>query len=373
MSNKHKPIGIDLFCGVGGLSLGFKQAGFDVAASVDNDPTNVEMYSKNFPESTCILADIAKMSGKEIRSMARIGNRRVHVVFGGPPCQGFSMIGKRRPDDARNSLIYEFARLVREIKPDYFVLENVPGILTGNMKSIVNSFIRRIRRAGYSIVEPIRTINALDFEVPQRRQRVVILGYSKCLPAPSYSSLIDTEKARPNPPTVWDAIGDLVKINKDGTFYNEDTYTGKFGSCSDYAKVLRGEVRVKDKFSPPKRTGKGLTGCQLVSHSAETVRRFKMTAPGTVEPISHFYRLDKSGVAPTLRAGSDRSRGLFTAARPIHPTEPRCITTREAARLHSFPDWFQFHTKKCHAFRQIGNSVPPKMAKVLAQRLIDIL
>ena len=98
-----------------------------------------------------------------------------------------------------------------------------------------------------------------------------------------------------------------------------------------------------------------------------------MTAPGTTEPVSHFYRLDKSGIAPTLRAGSDRSRGLFTAARPIHPTLPRCITTREAARLHSFPDWFRFHPKKCHAFRQIGNSVPPKMAKALAQGLMNIL
>jgi len=372
MKRKIKPIGIDLFCGVGGLSLGFKQAGFDVAASVDNDPTNIEMYSKNFPGSTCILADIAKISGKEIRSIAKIGNRRVHVVFGGPPCQGFSMIGKRRPDDARNSLIYDFARLVREIKPYYFVLENVPGILTKNMKSILESFIRRIKRAGYLIVEPIQTINAFDFEIPQRRERVVILGYSKCLPAPSYSNLVNTEKDLPNPPTVWDAIGDLFMINKEDTFYNEDTYKGKFGQRSDYVKMLHSDKRVKEKFLMPKRTVKGLTGCQLVNHSDETIRRFKMTAPGTVEPISHFYRLNKSGVAPTLRAGSDRLRGLFTAARPIHPTEPRCITTREAARLHSFPDWFQFHSKKCHAFRQIGNSVPPKMAKALAQVIINM-
>ncbi len=373
LSNNHKPIGIDLFCGVGGLSLGFKQAGFDIVASVDHDPTNVEMYSKNFSESQCICADIAKISGKEIRSLARIGNKHVHVVFGGPPCQGFSMIGKRRPDDARNSLIYEYARLVKEIKPFYFVLENVPGILTGNMKKVVDSFVRRVKRTGYSIVEPIRTVNALDFGVPQRRQRVIILGYLKSLPAPSYSSFIDTKKAQLDPPTVWDAIGDLVKTNNNEIFYTQDVYNGKLGSCSDYAKALRGGIKVKDKFSPPKRPPGELTGCQLVNHSPETIRRFKETVPGSTEPISHFYRLDKSGFAPTLRAGSDRSRGLFTAARPIHPTLPRCITTREAARLHSFPDWFQFHPKKCHAFRQIGNSVPPKMAKALANGIISIL
>ena len=372
MDKKNKPIGIDLFCGVGGLSLGFKQAGFDVVASVDHDPTNVEMYSKNFPESTCIRADIAKISGKEIRSIARIGNKRVHVVFGGPPCQGFSMIGKRRPNDKRNSLIYEFARLVREIQPSYFVLENVPGILVGNMKSVVDSFIRRVKRAGYSVVEPIGTVNALDFEVPQRRQRVIILGHLRKLPAPSYSSFVN-RNAESKIPSVWDAIGDLVTINKSETFYNEDVYTGKLGSCSSYAKVLRGEVRAREKFSPRRQAIKGLTGCQLVKHTPETVKRFQDTEPATTEPISHFHRLDKGGVAPTLRAGSDRAHGLFTAARPIHPTLPRCITTREAARLHSFPDWFQFHSKKCHALRQIGNSVPPRMSKALAEGLMSIL
>lgn len=371
MRKNTQPIGIDLFCGVGGLSLGFRQAGFNVVASVDHDPTNVEMYSKNFPDSKCIRADISKISGKEIRSAAKIGNKRVHVLFGGPPCQGFSMIGKRQRDDSRNFLIYEYARLVKEIKPNYFVLENVPGILTGKMKGIVDSFIRRIKRAGYSIVEPIRTVNAMDFGVPQRRRRVIILGYLKDLPVPDYSSFIKSDNT--DIPTVWDAIGDLAKINNREEFYMDDVYSGKLEACSDYAKVLRGETKTKDMYSPPKRTGKNLTGCQLVRHTLKTVKRFEKTKPGTTEPISHFHRLEKFGLAPTLRAGSDRSRGLFTAARPIHPVLPRCITTREAARLHTFPDWFQFHSKKCHAFRQIGNSVPPKMAKTLAQGLMSIL
>lgn len=371
MSNNHKPIGVDLFCGVGGLSLGFRQAGFNVVASVDHDPTNIEMYSQNFPECKCICADISKISGKEIKSAAQIRNKRVDILFGGPPCQGFSMIGKRQQDDSRNSLIYEYARLVKEIEPNYFVLENVPGILTGKMKGIVDSFIRRIKRSGYSIVEPIQTVNAIDFGVPQRRKRVIILGYRKNLPAPNYSSFINQFKTET--PTVWDAIGDLAKINDSEYFYTQDIYFEKLGACSDYAKVLRGEIKIKDKFSPPKRISKDLTGCQIVRHTTKTIKRFEKTKPGTSESISHFYRLEKSGFAPTLRAGSDSSHGLFTAARPIHPVLPRCITTREAARLHSFPDWFQFHPKKCHAFRQIGNSVPPKMAKALAQGLMSIL
>ncbi len=362
MAKKEKPIGIDLFCGVGGLSLGFRQAGFDVVASVDHDPTNVEMYSQNFPNSNCFCGDISKLSGRDIRRIAKIGRRRVDVIFGGPPCQGFSMIGKRRVDDSRNSLIYEFARLVREIKPNYFIVENVPGILTAKMKSIVDSFKLRVKRAGYAIIEPIRTVNALEFGVPQRRQRVVILGHKKSLPAPSYSRFVSSEAEQSVAPTVWDAIGDLVKINDHESFYEENIFDGRLGSCSDYAKELRGTRRVRE-----------LSGCQLVRHTVKTVKRFEKTEPGTTEAVSHFYRLEKTGVAPTLRAGSDSSRGLFTAARPIHPTLARCITTREAARLHSFPDWFQFHSKKCHAFRQIGNSVPPKMAKALAQGLLDVI
>jgi DNA (cytosine-5)-methyltransferase 1 len=262
--------------------------------------------------------------------------------------------------------------LVREIKPNYFVVENVPGILTAKMESIVDSFKRRVKRAGYSIVEPIQTINALDFGVPQRRQRVVILGHKKELPAPSYSKFLRSAGEQSVAPTVWDAIGDLVKINEHESFYEQNVYDGRLGSCSDYARELRGETKVKGELLPA-RTVVELTGCQLVRHTRKTVKRFEKTEPGTTEAVSHFYRLVKTGVAPTLRAGSDSSRGLFTAARPIHPTLARCITTREAARLHSFPDWFQFHPKKCHAFRQIGNSVPPKMAKALAEGLKIIL
>jgi len=110
-----------------------------------------------------------------------------------------------------------------------------------------------------------------------------------------------------------------------------------------------------------------LTGCGRIDHTAEVVRRFEATKPGTREGISKFYRLRKDGIAPTLRAGTDGSRGSYSAARPIHPIKPRCITVREGARLHSFPDWFEFHSTKWHGFRQVGNSVPPLLARAVAR------
>lgn len=358
MKKRQQPIGLDIFCGVGGLSLGFENVGFNIVAAFDNDPMNTATYSENLPAAKAVCADISKISGKEIRSIARLGNRRVDVLFGGPPCQGFSMIGKRRIDDVRNTLLFDFARLVREIKPSYFVLENVPGILKGDMKKNVESFLRRVKRAGYLVVEPIRTVNAMDFGVPQRRHRVIIFGYKKHLVAPNYPKpSLEGERI----PSVWDAIGDLAPTEKAKYLFEDNVYSGKLGKPSHYARMLRED---NDTI-----LNRGLSGCQMVSHSPQTIKRFAKTAPGSSEPISHFFRLEKTGVAPTLRAGSDRSHGLFTAARPIHPTFPRCITTREAARLHSFPDWFEFHPKKCHGFRQIGNSVPPLMSEAIARSI----
>ena len=112
-----------------------------------------------------------------------------------------------------------------------------------------------------------------------------------------------------------------------------------------------------------------LTGCLLTRHSDLTKARFSATAPGSVEPVSRFFRLPTDGAARTIRAGTTKEQGSFTAPRPIHPKEPRCITTREAARLHSFPDWFRFHVTKWHGFRQVGNSVPPFLAKAVAKTI----
>jgi DNA (cytosine-5)-methyltransferase 1 len=162
---------------------------------------------------------------------------------------------------------------------------------------------------------------------------------------------------------VRQAIRDLYGIGRRKSLLRTDGFDGKLGTATAYSRRLR-RSRSRSLL---------LTGCQLCRHDPTVVRRFKDTNPGTSESISRFHRLHLDRPAPTLRAGTGKDKGSFTAARPIHPTQPRCITVREAARLHSFPDHFHFHPTQWHGFRQVGNSVPPSLARAVAERVIGAL
>jgi DNA (cytosine-5)-methyltransferase 1 len=265
--------------------------------------------------------------------------------------------------------LYELARLITELQPSYFVVENVGGILLGDATYVLDEFVCRVKRGGYCVVDPIRLLDAADFGVPQRRRRVFVLGYRKGLVAPRYPELSDPDgRANGKRPNVWDAIGDLPAVDDYAYLLETDEYRGRLGEPSAYAKVLRGEVSDnEDRSAGQSRNGHGLSGCLRTVHTAKIIRRFSDTEQGNSEPISRFYRLSKDGLSPTIRAGTGPAQGSFMAARPIHPFQNRCITVREAARLHSFPDWFSFHPTKWHGFRQIGNSVPPWLARAVAQ------
>jgi DNA (cytosine-5)-methyltransferase 1 len=365
-----RPVGVDLCSGVGGMSLGFEQAGFNVIAAVDIERIHLETHAKNFPTCKTWCADLSSVSGDQIREKTEIGERQIDVVFSGPPCQGFSLIGKRASDDPRNMLLIHLAKIISELSPSYFVVENVEGILFGNAKNTLREFLERAGSAGYTTVEPTQVLDAAEFGVPQRRRRVFVLGYRKGLVPPEYPkpSHPYDENDENNGPTVWDAIADLPKISNYEYLFDEDAYHGSLAKPSDYAKLLRGDVRAPDDNSVGRsRNGDGLCGCLRTRHTKKTLRRFERTKPGTYDEVSRFYRLTKSGLALTLRAGTGPAQGSFMAPRPIHPFQSRCITVREAARLHSFPDWFYFHPTKWHGFRQIGNSVPPLLAKAVAQ------
>jgi DNA (cytosine-5)-methyltransferase 1 len=372
---QKRPISIDLFCGVGGMTLGFEQAGFDVVAAFDLEQWNIAAHTKNLPQTKAFALDLSKTSGKVIREQARIGNRTIDVLFGGPPCQGFSVGGKRDLDDERNLLVYEFSRLVRELNPRYFVMENVRGLLLDHARPVLESFLRRIKRAGYAVVEPIALLDAADFGVPQRRHRTFILGYRKGLAAPSYPTrrpMID-ESGKEYKPVVRDAIFDLPDIEQYEDLFDTDVFNGELDQGSHYSRLMRGLVRDDaDHSYPRKAINNRLTGCLRTQHSTETRTRFAATPPGGSEPISRYIRLDLNKVAPTIRAGTGADHGSHTAPRPIHPTAPRCISTREAARLHSFPDWFEFHGTRWYDFRQIGNAVPPSLARAVAKKMLDV-
>ena len=161
-----RPTGVDLFSGVGGMSLGFEQAGFDVIAAADVEEIHTQTYTKNFPKCKTWCTDLSSATGKQFREETGIGDKQIDVVFAGPPCQGFSVMGKAPPKYLRNLLLYDLARLVEELSPSDFVVENVEGIVMGDVKEILNEFIQRVARAGYSVVKPIQVLDAAEFGVP---------------------------------------------------------------------------------------------------------------------------------------------------------------------------------------------------------------
>lgn len=349
-------------------------------AAVEIDPVHAAIHSFNFPRCAVIPQSVTELSGEDIRRAANIGTRKIDVVFGGAPCQGFSLIGQRALDDPRNELVGEFVRLVGELDADYFVFENVKGITVGRHVSFLEEVIAEFNRIGYQVQMPWRVLNASWFGVPQSRDRLFLMGCKKGLALPIYP------KARfraagsgplgelPEGPSCYDALSDLPDAERYRTLTTVDSVRGKWSSQSDYARAMHGVTRDKTDFSYPRVWDQDLlTSSMRTDHSDISRRRFKATPQGAVEPISRFFKLPASGVSNTLRAGTDSARGAFTSPRPIHFKYDRCITVREMARLHSFPDWFRFHQTKWHGARQIGNAVPPLMARAVAAEVISAL
>lgn len=363
-SPARRPLAIDLFAGAGGLSLGFEQAGFDIAASVEIDPIHSATHHYNFPYARAICRSVVDLSGEELRILANVGTSDVDVVCGGAPCQGFSTIGKRALDDPRNRLVFHFCRLVKEVRPKYAVFENVRGLTLGAHKAFLNELVETLQDSGYEVQLPYRVLNAADFGVPQDRKRLFLFAARGGQSLPTYPE----HRARV---TVGDAISDLPDADTFDDLQHRDYVAARFAHGSEYARRLRGELFDAGDFSHPRRWDRALmTSSARTAHTEASRKRFLATQNGSVEPISRFLKLDPTGLCNTLRAGTDSARGAFTSPRPIHPTLPRVITVREAARLHSYPDWFRFHATKWHGFRQIGNSVPPLLARAVAERVM---
>lgn len=386
MDSKQRPIGVDLFAGAGGMTLGFEQAGFDVLAAVELDPIHCATHEFNFPFCSVLCKSVVDTTGAEIRSRSAIGDQDIDVIFGGSPCQGFSMIGLRALDDPRNSLGFHFLRLVLEAQPKYFVFENVPGLTVGKHQQFLLEIIEEFRRSGYEVEANYKVLNAANYGVPQNRARLFLLGCRKGLSLPKYPQPIATpaksNKSKylvnlsdlPISPTVWDALVDLPEVELYPELLQKDWAIAQYGKPSKYSSQLRGLFPCEGDYSYERLFDpRILTSSLRTKHSLESMSRFAATNPGETEPISRFYKLDRQGICNTLRAGTASNRGAFTSPRPIHPSSPRCITVREAARLHSYPDWFRFHVTKWHGFRQIGNSVPPLLAASVATEIIRAL
>lgn len=377
-----RPIGIDLFAGAGGLSLGFEQAGFDVAAAIEIDPVHCAVHKFNFPNTAVVPRSVVGLTADEIRRSAGIESRAVDCVFGGPPCQGFSLIGHRALEDPRNRLVLEFVRLVAELDARTFVFENVKGLTVGSHRAFLYELVEAFERAGYCLRQPWYVLDAARYGVPQRRERLILLGAKKGMRLPEYpfprtnpvgdKPFIPT---LPPGPTCREALDDLPDADTfEALIESDSVITAEFGEPSSYASEMRclsddawhlGYVR---RWNPHV-----LTSSARTTHTRISRQRFAETPAGDVEEISRFLKLPPDGLCNTLRAGTDGARGAFTSPRPIHYAYSRCITVREMARLHGFPDWFRFHATKWHGARQIGNAVVPPLARAIAESIIKAL
>lgn len=379
----RRPVAIDLFSGAGGLTLGFERAGFDVLSAVEYDPVHAATHLYNFPLTDMLCRDIATVTGDELLKSAERGwamhypkaqpwDGVVDTIIGGPSCQGFSTMGKQDVEDERNQLILEFVRLVIEIKPKTFCMENVPGFLDSRFDSLRNKALNLLRKAGYLISGQDKILDAADFGVPQKRKRVFILG-SRADSAP-----VHPVPVRNHPVTVDEALSGLPSVNSnllvtdsDMLHLTNEARRALLVDVNDYVRSLNGLPESGSHYGHRRIMDPNyLSGCRLTAHAEKSIERFEATLQGTTERVSRAFRLDSARPSRTLRAGTGRERGAFSASRPLHPTEPRVITVREAARIHSFPDWFRFHTTNWHGNRQIGNAVPPLLAQAVAEKIM---
>lgn len=365
------------------MSLGFEQAGFDVVAAVEIDPVHCAVHKFNFPHCAVIPRSVVALKGSEIRIAAGIGSRAVDVVFGGAPCQGFSLIGQRVLDDPRNALVLEFLRIVSELDAKTFVFENVKGLTVGKHRQFLDEFVQTANLLGYEIQLPWKVLNAAHFGTPQNRERLILYGAKRLGLLANYPNPLTcasdgrkgSDPTLPIGPSVFDALSDLPDAELfDELLSTDEVRCSEWSEPTQYAKEMRCQTNDAWHFGYVRDWEPSLlTSSNRTDHTAISRRRFRQTECGETEPISRFYKLSPDGLSNTLRAGTDGARGAFTSPRPIHFRFDRCVTVREMARLHGYPDWFRFHETKWHGARQIGNSVPPPLARAVAAQLLATL
>lgn len=365
--SKELPV-IDVYSGVGGLSLGAARAGFRLAAAVEHDKHAIETHAINFPYSVHLRNDVARLSGARLLEQAVLKRNGLCGLIGGPPCQGFSEIGLKDHDDRRNRLLVHFFRLVAETNPSFYLAENVPGMLFPRNKAILDEALSLVPDR-YVRLHPI-TIKANEWGAPTTRTRVFLIGYDPnrvgALNAGSFRPK-DVEDVR-----VSQALSELPAVRAEWQM-EEDSWrsVGELDDSRFSRRVMDfipqgvGDPEAIERYG----AGRLVSGFLGTIHEQATIRRFEALAPGETDTVSRCRRLERNGYCPTLRAGTGPDRGSYQAIRPVHPGSPRVIAPREAARLQGFPDWFQFHPTKWHAFRQIGNSVSPIVAEALLRKI----
>ena len=362
-------IGIDLFTGAGGLSLGFEQASFDIRYAVDNDRYAAETYRKNRKNKNLIvdIQDIHEISPKDILSKIGLRKGEVDIIIGGPPCQGFSIsnMKTRNMDNPQNHLIFKYIDFVKEIKPKWFLMENVAGLDTFESGLVKEQLLKKFKKLKYETECVI--LNAVDFGVPQNRKRIFFIGSRT-------GNLLDCLRKLKNfsgksPVTVSDAISDLPHL-KNGHNKIVMPYNGRRKRLSKYQIKMRSRMNGKVSNNLVSRNtelvlkrynhiGQGENLLKLAKKMPSLVANYK-----NVANCHHWIYLRLSWNKPSVTLNNYRKNML------IHPGEDRGLSVREAARLQSFPDNYVFYGPIGYQQQQVANAVPPVMAKKIAKCIL---
>jgi len=337
-----KPRVLDLFSGCGGLSYGFEKVGYEIVAGVDSWQDSLVTFEHNHPGAAALKLDLSSFDPREIEKVTG----RIDVIVGGPPCQGFSISGKRDLKDPRNSLYQGFVRAVAYFKPKAFVLENVPNLVSMNKGTVKDSIVHDFEALGYHVQYQI--LLASDYGVPQNRRRVVFVGLK---PGFNFSYPIPTFAKGKR--TAFDALSDLTEQSvKDGAKHRKSPR-------SEYQKLMR--ARTNSVYNH-----------EITKHSSQTVSIIALVPDGgNYKSLpENLRRTRRVNIAWTRYSSSKPSHTIDTGHRHhFHYKYNRIPTVRESARLQSFPDDFVFYGSKTSQYKQVGNAVPPLMAEAIAKEL----
>lgn len=342
---KNKYTVLDLFCGCGGLSYGFMQAGFKILLGIDTNEIALNTYKVNHPESQVLCKDIEKANINEIREL--IGNKEIDIIIGGPPCQGMSLSGPRKFDDPRNRLYLSYIHMVEVIRPKAFVIENVPGLVGLFKGQIKTNIIERLSALGYNV--NFKILNSSEYGVPQARRRVIFVGVQK-----GYFDFNTLHKR--DEITCEMALSDLPPLE---TELGNEKMEYASEPLNDYQEIMRkGSKEVLN---------------HIAAKHSDHVKHIISLVPdgGNYKDLPEEYRTTRNFHVAWTRFRSDRPAPTIDTGHRhhFHYKYNRVPTVRECARLQSFPDTFVFTGNKTQQFLQVGNAVPPILAQTIAEAL----
>ena len=342
---------IDLFCGAGGFTKGFEMEGFKSIFAIDKWPQAIKTYNYNRNRDVAISTDINDFRNEQIIELNKQG---VDGIIGGPPCQGFSLVGSRKTGDERNSLYLEYVRFVDLLKPKFFILENVRGLLTMENGFFKEDIPQRFKNLGYNVNHAV--LRASEYGVPQNRERVFFIGLNQDYfgdkyfeyPLANKKNIISTEEA----------LSDLPSLDN-----NEDPHKYKSSPQNEFQQLMR-------------ENAKKITCNEITHHTETTINIIKQVPDGSsIKEVSQelykvrnynaaFKRMNSKKPSSTIDCGH---RNYF------HYKENRIPTVRENARIQSFPDDYYFTGTKTAQYTQVGNAVPPLLGKALAKKMVELI